>query len=225
MPSTMHWPYLGVIIVQKIPSESLQYNSTTVFMTCNEMAATVSCRHGSHTQVSTLPYPPTGQSPCISMLPIHLPLQQKDAATSLYWNNQRCSFYCFRVSELRVHSYSQEDLKSFVPEEVVTDSVKEYQRCQHDVESITHLTGSSSLISEWVPSSQALHWSWTQVLQFALFESGMHIDFVILFLELFLILGAHACIILVYFSCFVTWVQIHCRFANKIMHALWQPVN
>ena len=67
MSSTMHWPYLGVIIVQKIPSESLQYNSTTVFMTCNEMAATVSCRHGSHTQVSTLPYPPTGQSPCISM--------------------------------------------------------------------------------------------------------------------------------------------------------------
>ena len=59
MSSTMHWPYLGVIIVQKIPSESLQYNSTTVFMTCNEMAATVSCRHGSHTQVSTLPYPPT----------------------------------------------------------------------------------------------------------------------------------------------------------------------
>ena len=49
--------YLGVIIVQKIPSESLQYNSTTVFMTCNEMAATVSCRHGSHTQVSTLPLP------------------------------------------------------------------------------------------------------------------------------------------------------------------------
>ena len=69
MSSTMHWPYLGVIIVQKIPSESLQYNSTTVFMTCNEMAATVSCRHGSHTQVSTLPYPPTGQSPCISMSP------------------------------------------------------------------------------------------------------------------------------------------------------------
>ena len=68
MSSTMHWPYLGVIIVQKIPSESLQYNSTTVFMACNEMAATVSCRHGSHTQVSTLPYPPTGQSPCISML-------------------------------------------------------------------------------------------------------------------------------------------------------------
>ena len=68
MSSTMHWPYLGVIIVQKIPSESLQYNSTTVFMTCNEMAATVSCRHGSHTQVSTLPYPPTGQSPCISMV-------------------------------------------------------------------------------------------------------------------------------------------------------------
>ena len=68
MSSTMHWPYLGVIIVQKIPSESLQYNSTTVFMTCNEMAATVSCRHGSHTQVSTLPYPPTGQSPCISMI-------------------------------------------------------------------------------------------------------------------------------------------------------------
>ena len=58
MSSTMHWPYLSVIIVQKIPSESLQYNSTTVFMTCNEMAATVSCRHGSHTQVSTLPYPP-----------------------------------------------------------------------------------------------------------------------------------------------------------------------
>ena len=72
MSSTMHWPYLGVIIVQKIPSESLQYNSTTVFMTCNEMAATVSCRHGSHTQVSTLPYPPTGQSPCISMLGYHL---------------------------------------------------------------------------------------------------------------------------------------------------------
>ena len=68
MSSTMHWPYLGVIIVQKIPSESLQYNSTTVFMTCNEMAATVSCRHGSHTQVSTLPYPPTGQSQCISMV-------------------------------------------------------------------------------------------------------------------------------------------------------------
>ena len=71
MSSTMHWPYLGVIIVQKIPSESLQYNSTTVFMTCNEMAATVSCRHGSHTQVSTLPYPPTGQSPCISMVKSH----------------------------------------------------------------------------------------------------------------------------------------------------------
>ena len=72
MSSTMHWPYLGVIIVQKIPSESLQYNSTTVFMTCNEMAATVSCRHGSHTQVSTLPYPPTGQSPCISMIPAYM---------------------------------------------------------------------------------------------------------------------------------------------------------
>ena len=71
MSSTMHWPYLGVIIVQKIPSESLQYNSTTVFMTCNEMAATVSCRHGSHTQVSTLPYPPTSQSPCISMAISH----------------------------------------------------------------------------------------------------------------------------------------------------------
>ena len=74
MSSTMHWPYLGVIIVQKIPSESLQYNSTTVFMTCNEMAATVSCRHGSHTQVSTLPYPPTGQSPCISMAVRHINL-------------------------------------------------------------------------------------------------------------------------------------------------------
>ena len=61
MSSTMHWPYLGVIIVQKIPSESLQYNSTTVFMTCNEMAATVSCRQRiSHTsQHSPLPaYPP-----------------------------------------------------------------------------------------------------------------------------------------------------------------------
>ena len=74
MSSTMHWPYLGVIIVQKIPSESLQYNSTTVFMTCNEMAATVSCRHGSHTQVSTLPYPPTGQSPCISMVSVQTPM-------------------------------------------------------------------------------------------------------------------------------------------------------
>ena len=44
MSSTMHWPYLGVIIVQKIPSESLQYNSTTVFMTCNGCASACSSK-------------------------------------------------------------------------------------------------------------------------------------------------------------------------------------
>ena len=82
MSSTMHWPYLGVIIVQKIPSESLQYNSTTVFMTCNEMAATVSCRHGSHTQVSTLPYPLTGQSPCICMVLHTSSTGERSAATT-----------------------------------------------------------------------------------------------------------------------------------------------
>ena len=82
MSSTMHWPYLGVIIVQKIPSESLQYNSTTVFMTCNEMAATVSCRHGSHTQVSTLPYPPTGQSPCISMARVSKKFQEEGSVVA-----------------------------------------------------------------------------------------------------------------------------------------------
>ena len=66
MSSTMHWLYLSVIIIQKMPEISIQCISTTVFMTCNDMAATVSCRHGSYTQVSTL-LPAYQSPPCISM--------------------------------------------------------------------------------------------------------------------------------------------------------------
>ena len=103
MSSTMHWPYLGVIIVQKIPSESLQYNSTTVFMTCNEMAATVSCRHGSHTQVSTLPYPPTGQSPCISM-----PMIQKEPFSTRWITGVCIDTYVFYQCVLEKKTYESQ---------------------------------------------------------------------------------------------------------------------